>query len=202
MGLRLSAVVAALVAVTATSTATLAAGQPLEFAQVCLRYEADIDTITDTLAESGWEQTAETDTLIEGLTWIGTTEYFASDSGGERLETILALKAKTAAALLRKKDIPQSKGRFLTRGEDVLYVMWRQPSASVTEIACHAALSAQSTQQLLAHVDASDFPDFKQLPTEITENGRVSISLLNTETLSPLTPPSAVLKTYHTSQSQ
>lgn len=200
MRLSRSAVAASVLAVMAVSSAAMAAEQPLEFKETCLQYSDDIDAIVDTLTQAGWQQTDAPDLLVEGLTWIGTTEYFASDSGGETLEAIYALKAKTAKALLRKMDIPQSKGRFLTRGDDVLYLMWRQPTSSMTEVACHAALSEASAQSLVAGLSAADLTDFTQLPTEISENGRVSVSLLNAETLSPFTPPRAVLKTYHVSQ--
>lgn len=201
MGLTwLPAGAAAILAV--TSTAALAAGQSLAFAKTCLRSEADIEVIADRLTDLGWERTVDADAVIEGLTWIGVTDYFTTDTGGEALETILDLKAITAAALLRKRDIPQSKGRFLMRGDDVLYVMWRQPTTSVIEIECHAALSAQTTLDFTAHLDLSSLPAFDLRPTEITEDGRVSISLLNPEKLAPYSPPSAVVKTYHTSRNQ
>ncbi len=196
------AVAMTFVAVAMTSTAALGAGQPLDFAQTCLRYEADIETIADTLSRDGWKQDVDADAVITGLIWIGVTDYFTTDTGGETLETILALKAKTAAALVRKKDIPQSKGRFLMRGEDVLYVMWRQPAISITEIECHAALSADTVRDMSLDLDLASRPAFDQGPTEISKDGRVNVTLLNAEKLAPHTPPGAVVQTYHTSRNQ
>ena len=199
---RLSAVAVAFVAVAMTSTTALGAGQPLEFTQTCLRHEADIEIIADTLTNMGWDRNVDADEVISGLTWIGVTEYFTTDTGGETLETIMDLKSGTASALMRKKDIPQSKGRFLMRGKDVLYVMWRQPTASVTEIECHAALSAETARDLTVGLDMESLPAFAPRPTEITDNGRVSIVFLNAAKLAPHTPPGAVVQTYHTSRNQ
>ncbi|NNL18665.1 MAG: hypothetical protein HKP37_08000 [Boseongicola sp.] len=202
MGLRLSAVAIALTVVATTSTAASAIEQPLEFAQTCLQPADEIDSIADKLEDAGWNRSFDADAVVTGLTWIGITDYFTTDTGGETLEAIMALKAKTASALLRKKDIPQSKGRFLARGDDILYIMWRQPKATVTEIECHAALSVETMRETFAQLDLATRPAFHQGPAEISAAGRVTISLLNPEKLAPHSPPGAVVKTYHTSRNQ
>lgn len=172
------------------------AANELRLLDVCLRADHDISIMSDRLSEFGWVETSEkTDTLTNGLKWIGTTQYFTTDSGGELLETILDLKERTAAGLLRKKDIPQSKNRFLVREDEVLHVMWRKPTPAFTEVECHAALSPTTVEDIQKAHGALTTA-FTRLPTRKSDGGQVDISLLNSYILESYEAPAAILRTY------
>ncbi|MEO9824654.1 MAG: hypothetical protein ABJF50_09605 [Paracoccaceae bacterium] len=181
------------------ASASALAAQPLAFVSTCLQAEDDIDTIATTLIDQGWEQVGKTsETAVSDLSWVLSSYYFNSDSGGESVTSILELQTKTAAAMLKKKDIPQSKSRIFVRDTDdapeTLRVTWQQPIETLTEYGCQAALSASSTTTLRG--DASDdLPAFFAMPLQNIGNGYAAFTLLNAAKLAPLTPPNAIVIT-------
>ena len=72
----------------------------------------------------------------------------AAQPGGEQIKAIVDLQRKTVAGFAKKKDIPQSKTRILTRqiGSDAeaALVFWLQPDPAQTNIICRFALSSTS----------------------------------------------------------
>ena len=177
-------------------------GTGLLFADTCIG-STDLAAIEATLADKGWSvATAESDALIDGLAWIGTSQYFTTDSGGELVETILALKTKAAHGLLRKVDIPQSKNRYFTRnteaGAEVLHVMWRQPVPTTIEVECRAALSTPLLTNAATPFGKPNFPAFAQFTLREAENENATLIHLSPNALAPLKPPKAIVTTYKT----
>ena len=172
----------------------------LSFIDHCLA-QTELDALEAALIGTGWSGGSDArDTLIDGLGWIGASQYFVGDSGGERVETVLELKTKSAGGLLRKVDIPQSKNRYMVRGSgggrEVLHVMWRQPVQTVTEVECRAALLPVSLTEIRAQIGAQDLPAFAPMKTVKVDDGTLNITLLNSDALAPLTPPDAIVTTY------
>lgn len=182
------------------ASASALAAQPLAFVTTCLEAEDDIDTIATTLTEQGWKQAdGAPESAISGLSWVLSSYYFNSDSGGESVTSILELQSKTAAAMLKKKDIPQSKSRIFVRDTDdrpeTLRVTWQQPIETLTEYGCQAALSPSSTTTLRGNT-SGDLPAFFALPLQEIGQGYAAFTLLDTGKLAPMTPPDAIVITH------
>ena len=177
-------------------------GADVSFIDTCLG-STDLAAIEATLVAKGWSAaTAENNALIDGLAWIGTSQYFTTDSGGEHVEALLALKTKAAHGLLRKVDIPQSKNRYFTRktkaGEEALHVIWRQPVPKMIEVECRAALSSPLLSNARTPIGKLDFPSFAQFTLREAENENATLIHLSPDALAPLTPPNAIVTTYKT----
>lgn len=111
---------------------------------------APIDGTVAALNQQGWG-VVEGDLspeVIELLIWPQVAFYATGDTGGEHLRSIVELQRKTVAGFAKKKDIPQSKTRILTRqlGGDLeaALVFWLRPDPSTSNIICRFALSPQS----------------------------------------------------------
>lgn len=175
--------------------ASAAVAHPLAFVGTCTAAEGDIEMIEKTLLEQGWLLIdGPSDSAAANLSWVLASYYFNGDSGGESLTSILELQAKTAQALLKKKDIPQSKSRIFERGGETLRLTVQHPTETLTEYGCQAALSATSTKTL-RRSGSSDLPAFSPMPLQKTGNGDAAFTLLNAEKVRPLTPPDAIVIT-------
>lgn len=109
-----------------------------------------IEATVSALANQGWvlsegDLSPET---IELLIWPQVAFYATGDTGGEQIKTIVDLQRKTVAGFAKKKDIPQSKTRILTRqigmNTEAALVFWLQPDPATTNIICRFALSPHS----------------------------------------------------------
>ena len=167
---------------------------------------APIDGTVAALNQQGWRvvEGELTPEVIELLIWPQVAFYATGDTGGEQLKSIAELQRKTVAGFAKKRDIPQSKTRILTRqiggDTEAALVFWLQPDPATTNIICRFALSPHS---LIGHT-AGDFGQ----PTvaETTPTQRVSITPMNPGSLSakigaPVTV-SGTLETQFSFQSQ
>lgn len=124
-------------------------GDIMDSARLCLTQTSEIDATSAALAAEGWRKLDPVgDDALRTLAWTSVVYYFNGDSGGESLRSIYDLQIGTARGLARKKDIATSKSRFLSRGKDMAIVIWRKPTANITEIECRFAASASATQNL------------------------------------------------------
>ncbi|MEP3346581.1 MAG: hypothetical protein ABJN34_16130 [Litoreibacter sp.] len=117
--------------------------------EACHLPHANVDDTVEALAQQGWMQAPESNLVpevIEQLIWPQVAFYANGDTGGEQIKSIVDLQRKTVAGFARKKDIPQSKTRILTRqiGADAeaALVFWLQPDPDATNIICRFALSS------------------------------------------------------------
>jgi len=133
------------------ATAGLAVATPAVNASVnaCLVPAYDMEDVTAVLSDEGWAPIPTGEpaaVVIEQLIWPQTVYYFTSDTGGQALNSVLDLQRKTVRGFVRKKDIPQSKTRILTRqvaGElETVVVSWRQAVPRTIQISCRFAVSA------------------------------------------------------------
>jgi len=144
---------------------------------------APIDGTVAALNQQGWRVVdGELDPeVIERLIWPQVAFYATGDTGGEQLKSIADLQRKNVAGFAKKKDIPQSKTRILTRqiGGDLeaALVFWLQPDPSTSNIICRFALSPHS---LIGHTAGG----FGQ-PTvaETSPNQKFTITPMNPGTL-------------------
>ena len=145
----------------------------------CLTPAADLDAALRPLTEAGW--TALPDGTLPGevagrLVWLYVADYTTGDSGGETLATILALQERTVKALAVKRDIPGSKTRILTSGEDAMILMWRAPAPATVELDCRVALSGGAAG-----------PGFRVEPARRVPHGHVYTTHVDAEALSAQT---------------
>ena len=150
----------------------------------CHLPNANVDDTVNALAQQGWVQAPEGDLspeIIELLIWPQAAFYATGDTGGEQIKAIVDLQRKTVAGFAKKKDIPQSKTRILTRqiGADTeaALVFWLQPDPAQTNIICRFALSPHS---LIGHT-ASDFAAPQVVETTPTK--RFAITPMNAASL-------------------
>ncbi|WP_055083302.1 hypothetical protein [Jannaschia donghaensis] len=114
----------------------------------CLTPAADTDTTLAALATQGW--TALPDSTLpqdvaDRLVWLYVAHYTTGDTGGEALASIVDLQSRTIKGLARKRDIPTSKTRFLTRHEGAMILFWRAPVPGRFELQCRIALDGPDT---------------------------------------------------------
>jgi hypothetical protein len=150
----------------------------------CHQPNANVDDTVGALVGQGWVQVPQGDLspeTIELLVWPQVAFYGTGDTGGETVKTIVDLQRKTVAGFARKKDIPQSKTRILTRqiGADAeaALVFWLQPDPSTTNIICRFALSSAS----LIGDTATDFATPQMVDASPTQS--FSIIGMNTASL-------------------
>lgn len=140
---------------------------------------APIEGTVTALNQQGWRvvEGDMTPEVIELLIWPQVAFYATGDTGGEQIKSIADLQRKTVAGFAKKKDIPQSKTRILTRqiGGDVeaALVFWLQPDPATTNIICRFALSGHS---MIGHT-AGDFGT--PLPVEASPTQRYTITPMN-----------------------
>ena len=151
--------------------------------EACHQPNANVDDTVNALAQQGWlrvEGELSPD-IIELLIWPQVAFYATGDTGGEQIKAIVDLQRKTVAGFARKKDIPQSKTRILTRqiGADTeaALVFWLQPDPAQTNIICRFALSSAS---LVGHT-ATDFATPEVI--EISPTQRFAITPMNAASL-------------------
>lgn len=172
----------------ATAAAGFAAPAANDLASPCLVPAFDIEDTTTRLSDEGWAQVPAGDleaAVIEQLIWPQTVHYFTSDTGGESLNSVLELQRKTVRGFVRKKDIPQSKTRIMTRqvagGLEMVLVSWRQVIPQTIQIDCRFAVSA-------ATLSGSTQADFESQPQTDLSDGEtirlVDTVLLNQSSLS------------------
>lgn len=158
----------------------------LASANRCLLPATDIDGVVTRLQADAWTVTSPVpDASVEMLVWPLIAGYFASDSGGETLQTIHELQQKTMRAYTQKQDIPASKSRVLTRDTDAVHVLWRKTMTGGTEIECRFAVDAPRMQDIRTHagLPSETGEDLKALPqinsSEAHSQRYVQITLLN-----------------------
>ncbi|SFR40675.1 hypothetical protein [Litoreibacter janthinus] len=156
--------------------------------EACHLPHAEVDATVDALAAQGWVPVPQGDLapeIIELLIWPQVAFYATGDTGGEQIKAIVELQRKTVAGFAKKKDIPQSKTRILTRqiGTDVeaALVFWLQPDPAQTNIICRFALSSTS---LIGHtaggfaapqvVDQSDATATKSFSVTVMNAGHLA----------------------------
>lgn len=142
------AILALCASIVATAAPVLATPYLNASVNACLQPSGDVETIVSALASAGWSPIPAGEPasdVIEQLIWPQTVAYFTTDTGGEALTAVLDLQRKTVRGFARKKDIPQSKTRILTRiaGDqlETVLVSWRQPAPRQTETTCRFAFS-------------------------------------------------------------
>ncbi|WP_298260565.1 hypothetical protein [uncultured Litoreibacter sp.] len=152
--------------------------------EACHLPHANVSDTVDVLAQQGWVLVPEGDLssdTIELLIWPQVAFYANGDTGGEQLKAIVDLQRKTVAGFAKKKDIPQSKTRILTRqiGADAeaVLVQWLQPTPSTVNIICRFALSSAS-------VTGQGSKDFGSPVTTKAEKGGIwTTTVLNADSL-------------------
>ena len=139
----------------------------------CHQPNANVDDTVGALVGQGWVQVPQGDLsseIVELLIWPQVAFYATGDTGGETVKSIVDLQRKTVAGFARKKDIPQSKTRILTRqiGADAeaALVFWLQPDPATTNIICRFALSSAS----LIGDAATDFATPQMVETSPTRS--------------------------------
>ncbi len=178
--------------------------------QACLEPSNTIETIIGELEIEDWQLAPDPSALtLEQLAWTGMPQYFAGDSGGAELKSVLELKIRTAKGLLRKKELPTNKTRILVRKiderQETLLLMWRKPTPQTTEIQCLAALVNKIGNEPLVTGDAVKIePDFHRMSTpnlpqnEATQ--KVDVVVLNRisleERLGAPVPADFIVETY------
>lgn len=128
--------------------------QPLAVTEVsgsidaCHTPAAQVEEIVKGLSSDGWmllpAGKMPTD-VVELLIWPQIVFYTTGDTGGAELASLADIQRKTVAGFARKKDIPQSKTRILTRKQgaqaEAAMVLWQQPVPHQTIVICRFALS-------------------------------------------------------------
>ncbi|SDX16564.1 hypothetical protein [Litoreibacter albidus] len=139
----------------------------------CHQPNANVDDTVAALAQEGWVQVPHGELgaeVTELLIWPQVAFYATGDTGGEQIKSIAELQRKTVAGFAKKKDIPQSKTRILTRqiGADTeaALVFWLQPDPAQTNIICRFALSGHS---MIGHT-AGDFGTPHPVETSPTQS--------------------------------
>ncbi|EPX81593.1 hypothetical protein [Litoreibacter arenae] len=150
----------------------------------CHQPTANVDDTVTSLAQQGWALVPQGDLspeTIELLIWPQVAFYATGDTGGEQIKAIVDLQRKTVAGFAKKKDIPQSKTRILTRqiGSDTeaALVFWLQPDPAQTNIICRFALSSAS----LSGQPTEDFAAPRVVETSPTQ--RFAITPMNAASL-------------------
>ncbi|MCM2563450.1 hypothetical protein M8756_15020 [Lutimaribacter sp. EGI FJ00015] len=173
--------------------------QQLDFLSACTG-DADIDRAERDLQALGWSTVNDpNDALIEDIAWINAAVYFAGDTGGETLERVMELQRKAAANLVRRKDLPRSRHRFLTRDGETLVLFWRGYDPVNDILECRAALDPATMSGIrAARPDTGTLPAYSPMPPISVDGARVEITLLNTPALTAHDAPDAIIHTYAT----
>lgn len=164
--------IAALCAYAVSAASGFAAPAVDTLVNACLMPAYDMEDVTARLSDESWAPipAGEPETaVIEQLIWPQTVYYFTSDTGGETLNSVLDLQRKTVRGFVRKKDLPQSKTKILTRdvsgNQETVLVSWRQSVPETIQIDCRFAVSAatlpgatQTEFEPQPRIDLSDGP--------------------------------------------
>lgn len=174
----------------------------------CFNPTASIDDITASLGQEGWQPAdREASFVADHLTWMGMPQYFAGDSGGQTLSSVLEMKRMSATGILRKKDLPNAKTRILSRQQNdqtevakIAVVALTNQHASVH---CTFSLAAASVTEW-SDTALSDTQLFARLPStapDLTDaQASKDIVALNrsalTADLGTPVPSDAIIETY------
>lgn len=176
----------------------------------CFQPTIQIEDITTALSADGWQTADRSDASVaDHLTWMGMPQYFAGDSGGQSLTSVLEMKRMSATGILRKKDLETAKTRVLTRdtanGTEIAKVAVVSLTAQHASVHCtfslqassvdgwsDAALGTDTTQQFTRLTSAAPAVPNAQASQDIVALNRAGLS----ETLGAPLPSDAIFETY------
>ena len=85
-------------------------------ADPCFTPTIKINEVIKALNADGWKTADQNDpTVVDHVTWMGMPQYFAGDSGGQTVESVLRIKRTSAQGILKKRDLDGAKTRILSR---------------------------------------------------------------------------------------
>ena len=85
-------------------------------ADPCFTPTIKINEVIKALNADGWKTADRNDpTVVDHVTWMGMPQYFAGDSGGQTVESVLRIKRTSAQGILKKRDLDGAKTRILSR---------------------------------------------------------------------------------------
>jgi len=169
----------------------------LTFVPACTQVTGDVDVVTAALGKAGWTVASKlSDVMVEDIAWANSTYYFGGDTGGAFLERVLDMQRKAARGLERKADIPRSRTRFLTRGDETLVLALRTSVLGAIELECRVTAKTDSMAALRAALgDTGAYPAYAPLDELAVGDGRITITLLNAARLEGFDAPDAIIFT-------
>ena len=85
-------------------------------ADPCFAPTIKINEVIKALNADGWKKADRNDpTVVDHVTWMGMPQYFAGDTGGQTVESVLKIKRTSAHGILKKRDLEGAKTRILSR---------------------------------------------------------------------------------------
>ncbi|WGH80091.1 hypothetical protein [Jannaschia ovalis] len=110
--------------------------------EACLSPADDIGALVAALEAEGWTALPQGDLPPEAadrLAWPFVAAYVLSDSGGQTIAQLYELQRRTVEGLTRRRDVPGSAIRLLTRSDGAMMVTVRDVAGGV-ELRCRVAL--------------------------------------------------------------
>ncbi|MDQ2094712.1 hypothetical protein [Rhodalgimonas zhirmunskyi] len=169
----------------------------LTFVPACTQVTGDVDVVTAALGKAGWKVASKlSDAMVEDIAWANSAYYFGGDTGGASLAQVLDIQRKSARGLARKADIPRSRTRVLTRGDDTLVLALRTSVLGEIELECRVTAKTDSMAALRGALgETGAYPAYAPLDDIAVNDGKITITLLNAARLAGFDAPDAIIFT-------